>query len=175
MMIKVGKLKNVDGSAIPVDFALSKVDLSGNSSLELAQGALTFTGTAANRNRVITVSGEIRCVLQGSCDRCGEKVAIPLEVDFSESFTNLADPSEKSGDEETGKEGVHFFSGDEIQLLPYVEQAVFLSLPMKTLCGEACKGLCPLCGTNLNEKTCSCDKSPIDPRLAVLADLLNKG
>ncbi|HMM05124.1 MAG TPA: DUF177 domain-containing protein [Clostridiales bacterium] len=172
MMIKVGKLKNVDGSAMPIGFSLNKEELHKDSSLKLAEGDLVFTGTVANRDRVITVSGEIRCVLQGSCDRCGEKVAIPMDVAFHESFTNL---SEKCGDDEAEEEGVHLFSGDEIELLPYVEQAVFLSLPMKTLCREDCRGLCPVCGTNLNEKTCSCDKSPIDPRLAVLADLLNKG
>ncbi|MEE0776702.1 MAG: DUF177 domain-containing protein, partial [Bacillota bacterium] len=41
-------------------------------------------------------------------------------------------------------------------------------------CREDCKGLCPSCGQNLNNKECSCDKSPIDPRLAVLADLLKE-
>lgn len=172
MIIKVDKLKNVDGSAKPVCFSLPREELEPDSSLKLAERELVFKGTAENRDRVITVDGEIRCALQGSCDRCGEKVAIPIAVAFHESFTNL---SEKSRDEDVEEEGTHLFSGDEIDLLPYVEQAIFLSLPMKTLCREDCRGLCPICGTNLNENTCSCDKSPIDPRLAVLADLLNKG
>lgn len=172
MMIRVDKLKNIDGLVEPFRFSLSKEELRKDSGLKLAEGDLVFTGTAENRDRIIAVSGEIRCALQGICDRCGMDVSIPMHVDFHESFTNLSD---KCGEDEAGEEGVHFFSGEEIDLLPYVEQAIFLSRPMKTLCKEDCKGLCPICGTNLNEKTCSCDKSPIDPRLAVLADLLNKG
>jgi uncharacterized protein len=172
MIIRVDKLKNVDGQTEPFHFSLPKEEVEKVSNIVLAEGDLVFMGTAKNKDRIISVSGEITCNLQGNCDRCGIDVSIPMHVDFHESFTNL---SEKCGEEETEKEGVHFFLGDEIDLLPYVEQAIFLTRPMKTLCKDDCRGLCPICGTNLNEKTCSCDKSPIDPRLAVLADLLNKG
>ncbi|MGB9809870.1 MAG: YceD family protein, partial [Caldanaerobacter sp.] len=49
---------------------------------------------------------------------------------------------------------------------------VILSLPMKFLCKEDCKGLCPICGTNLNYGSCSCKREDIDPRLEVLSKLL---
>ncbi|NMA14219.1 MAG: DUF177 domain-containing protein [Clostridia bacterium] len=39
---------------------------------------------------------------------------------------------------------------------------------MKTLCREDCKGLCPICGSNLNIKQCRCERESIDPRLAAL-------
>lgn len=172
MIIRVDKLKNVEGDVHPIQFSLTEQELKDVSEVKLAEGALTFTGTVENKDRIIDVSGKICCVLQENCDRCGEKVLIPINVDFHESFTNLF---EKSNEDDGEEAEIHFFTGDEINLLPYAEQAIFLVKPMKTLCKENCRGLCPQCGTNLNEKECSCDQSPIDPRLAVLADLMNKG
>lgn len=173
MICRVDKLKNVDGSVVPLAFELTKEELEHESSLTLAENTLSFHGSMENKNRVITFTGEIQCVLEGSCDRCGDTVTIPLQCDFHEAFTNLPEKADEEAQEE--EDVIHFFEGDEIDLLPYVEQAIFLATPMKTLCRPDCKGLCPQCGINLNENECSCDKSPIDPRFAVLADLLNKG
>ena len=173
MICRVDKLKNVDGSVLKLDFELTPEELLAESDIALAEGTLSFHGEMENKDRVIKITGDVACVLRGSCDRCGDDVTTPLNCDFEESFTNL----EERADEEAEKseEVIHFFEGDVIDLLPYVEQAVFLNAPMKTLCRKDCKGLCPECGINLNENECSCDKSPIDPRFAVLADLLNKG
>lgn len=173
MICSVDKLKNVDGAKLKLDFSVDKAETEEKTELALADGELVFRGEMENKDRVITITGEVACVLRGSCDRCGEDVTTTITCDFEESFSNL---EEKADDEaEREEEMIHFFEGDVIDLLPYVEQAIFLDMPMKTLCREDCKGLCPECGINLNENECSCDKSPIDPRFAVLADLLNKG
>ena len=52
-----------------------------------------------------------------------------------------------------------------------VRQYILMSEPAKPLCRPDCKGLCPECGNNLNQTTCSCDRTPIDPRLAALKDI----
>mgnify|MGYP001091754997 FL=1 len=51
---------------------------------------------------------------------------------------------------------------------------ILLELPTKVLCSEDCKGLCSQCGKNLNEGECSCEKKQIDPRLAILSQLLDQ-
>ncbi|MGI5873886.1 MAG: YceD family protein [Bacillota bacterium] len=173
MICKVDQLKNIDGFVGELCFELTKAEAADLCRLELAEGNLAFSGRAEHRNRVIHITGVIELILARPCDRCGEPVSIPLRCDFAEDFTNVPEKADEGAMSE--EEEVHFFSGDEIDLLPYVEQAIYLALPMKTLCRPDCKGLCPQCGTNLNENECSCDQSPIDPRLAVLADLLNKG
>lgn len=173
MICKVDKLKNIDGSVNDLFFELSAEELKDDSHIDLAEGNLVFRGSAENKDRVITVRGMISCTIAGFCDRCGESVKIPLTCEFCEAFSNL----EEKADEDVLDEDdvIHFFEGDKIDLLPYAEQSIFLAMPMKILCRPDCKGLCPQCGINLNENECSCDKSPIDPRFAVLADLLNKG
>lgn len=54
---------------------------------------------------------------------------------------------------------------------PFVEQ-IMLELPYRILCKDDCAGLCPKCGHDLNYGSCGCEKTEIDPRLAVLAKLL---
>lgn len=169
MKIKVDKLKNVAGIRETLEFS-EKAEELGNTELPLADTPLVFQGTLENLDRVIKIDGEIHCKLMGVCDRCGEPTETTVNTDFSESFTNLA---EKVSEEESEEE-VHLFTGDTIDLLPYIERAVFLAMPMKNLCKEDCLGLCPQCGVNRNKDKCSCDNTPIDPRLAVLGDMLKE-
>ncbi len=51
---------------------------------------------------------------------------------------------------------------------------ILLELPTSVLCVESCKGLCPVCGANLNEGDCGCDRSQRDPRLDKLRELLDE-
>ncbi len=62
-----------------------------------------------------------------------------------------------------------FFEIDDL-----VREAIILSLPLKPLCSEDCKGLCPICGTDLNRSQCSCVKEKTDPRWDQLKGLLKK-
>ncbi len=162
MKLPVGKLKNVPGETMRFTLPSPK-DAPGLLSHAIG---LELRGTAENADRVIRVEGDIVGELELPCDRCGEGCRQRISTPFFERFTNLA--------EETG-EDVHRFSGDAIDLLPFVEQAVFLEAPMKNLCKEDCRGLCPVCGTNLNKSVCTCEHRVPDPRLAVLADWLDEG
>ncbi|MBM4129290.1 MAG: DUF177 domain-containing protein, partial [Nitrospira sp.] len=65
-----------------------------------------------------------------------------------------------------------FYSGGGLDLLDLIKEQVMLNLPMKTLCAELCKGICPQCGADLNTGTCECEAKTIDPRLAVLKNLI---
>ncbi len=82
---------------------------------------------------------------------------------------------------ERSKQGIDcedyvFFQGPELQadLTDTVRQAIILSVGMKPLCSENCQGLCPRCGSNLNEQTCTCAVESIDPRWENLKKLRNE-
>jgi uncharacterized protein len=64
-----------------------------------------------------------------------------------------------------------FYENDEIDLDQLMKEQFQLSLPMKPLCSDDCKGLCPVCGKNLNRDTCTCSRTWEDPRLAALKAL----
>jgi len=55
---------------------------------------------------------------------------------------------------------------------PLFREHVWVSLPMKPLCRVECLGICPECGTNLNQEPCECREEHVDPRMAALAKLL---
>jgi uncharacterized protein len=101
-----------------------------------------------------------------NCNRCltdfTRQVAIPFGENFREHGTAVADPDTLS------------YQGDEIDLAEIVREALILAEPLKALCSEKCRGLCPICGTNRNETDCACETVSIDPRLAVLEKLLPK-
>ncbi|MDF2674142.1 MAG: hypothetical protein K0R09_2410, partial [Clostridiales bacterium] len=60
---------------------------------------------------------------------------------------------------------------NSIDLKDMVMDNIILSMPIKFLCSPECRGLCPVCGKNLNKYQCNCNKNNVDPRLAVLKDL----
>jgi uncharacterized protein len=68
--------------------------------------------------------------------------------------------------------GFGFYDGDEIDVTALVHEHALLALPTRLLCAEACRGLCPQCGANLNVAACDCSAQPTPPRLAVLRDLV---
>jgi uncharacterized protein len=67
--------------------------------------------------------------------------------------------------------GTSYYRDDQIDLNELLREQFYLALPMKPLCDEACQGLCPQCGTNLNTGSCNCAAGWEDPRLAPLRQL----
>ena len=99
------------------------------------------------------------------CDRCGEPFEKGVKGKLNILFTyDTITASEGNGDE------IRFIepSTTELDLQQDVVDALLLSLPAKTLCKKSCKGLCPQCGTNLNNSTCSCTSTTADPRWEAL-------
>ncbi|MGB8957081.1 MAG: YceD family protein [Tumebacillaceae bacterium] len=112
------------------------------------------------------VQGNLTTQATYRCSRCLCDFSEELHVPFDESFLQVDKvPGDQEGDEEERIPVV----GDTIDLTPYLEQAVNLALPYSPVCREDCAGLCPECGVNRNEVTCSCNTERIDPRLADLA------
>jgi uncharacterized protein len=115
-------------------------------------------------------AGQIRGTVIGRCARCVEAYTFELEKDFSLVLVARRDlPAEVELNEEDLD--LSFYQGDTVDLSPLVREQLLLALPTRPLCREACKGLCPQCGVNLNLQTCQCSTAVEDPRLAVLRAL----
>jgi uncharacterized protein len=122
------------------------------------------------------VSGRIATRLELECGRCLEAFEVPVDSTFElryvpEPAASGADAAEREVTEDDLTTA--YYSEDAIDLAELTHEQFVLALPMKPLCTEACKGLCPHCGTNLNEETCDCRPTWTDPRLAALQGLLN--
>ncbi len=99
------------------------------------------------------------------CDRCLKQMEETLSFDYSK------DVKIASGEAEDDFEGILLPPDKLFDYEQEVVTEVLISFPAKHLCYEDCKGLCPVCGCNLNEHKCSCVQKELDPRLEVLRNL----
>jgi uncharacterized protein len=104
------------------------------------------------------------------CDRCGKEFNQTVESKYKMIYLlrSIEDAQEEIN--------ITYISPDThiIDLSNDVRDYLILSIPMKRLCKENCRGLCVKCGTDLNEKECECETSEIDDRWKVLTELKNK-
>ncbi len=116
----------------------------------------------------LLVRGDIAGQVQMPCDRCTRNVRIDLEAGF-EVFEAYA-PEEQEGQ---GAEGLitDRQGTPELNAAELLWEQFLLALPTKPLCSETCRGLCPKCGQDLNDGSCSCDSEGSDPRMAVFKNL----
>lgn len=112
-----------------------------------------------------TISGRIRV----RCDRCLEPYHRSVESQFRVYLTAPRKGSEQEEIELLDEDlEVDFVKGNEVDLGEMVREQVYLSLPMRSICKEGCRGLCPVCGVNLNETTCLCRKAEGHPAFSKL-------
>jgi uncharacterized protein len=109
--------------------------------------------------RAVEALGVVRAPYQSECRRC----LTPVQADLSAEVREMYEPDPVDDE-------AYPMVNDEIDLLPLAREAVLLELPQVVLCREDCAGLCPQCGIDLNEDTCSCE-APTDPRWAALEQL----
>ncbi len=120
----------------------------------------------------IKVSGHISVEMEADCDRCLEPARFPIDSDFSLFYRPI---EEGYGDEkeiDSGEAEMGFYEGDGLELNDVVREFVLLTLPMQRICSEGCKGICPVCGQNRNQKECQCRAEVSDARWAALKSLI---
>jgi uncharacterized protein len=130
--------------------------------LQNVSGRILVTRTAEG----LLVQCKLASQQEAECARCLDLFMLPIVVDFSELYSFLDHVISET-------ELVLPYSGT-LDLRPIIREYVVLETPLRTLCKTDCKGLCPVCGENLNNTVCHHNEDPVDPRLSVLKDLLNK-
>ncbi|MDD2443453.1 MAG: DUF177 domain-containing protein [Desulfotomaculaceae bacterium] len=164
LQLNVAKLKRAPGNEAFFKFS------SNLPPQELAGEGIRFPDpvearlNVVNTGDLLVVQGKISGRLLLSCNRCLEHFSWDFEVPFEESYA----PATGGGNEYLT------FSGDMMDITPEVLKSIMLALPMKLLCRDDCKGICPECGRNLNEHTCNCSTVELDPRLSVLKDFFKE-
>lgn len=116
--------------------------------------------------------GSAKTTLELRCGRCLEPFRWPVDSHFDLRYQPQAQNAGE-GEREIAEDDLTtaFYQNEEIDLGQLLDEQFYLSLPMKPLCAEDCKGLCPQCGKNLNRDTCDCKRDWEDPRFAALRKL----
>ena len=116
--------------------------------------------------------GKVSTSIKMECSRCLAEYEEDLSSDL-DFVIDLAGNLEGVKSEEEG----YFFADPTstfFEIDPLVREAIILSFPLKPLCSENCKGLCPICGADLNRSKCTCVREKTDPRWDQLKGLLKK-
>jgi uncharacterized protein len=136
---------------------------------------LEFTGPGAisgvvhleKHGREILLRGHLEGTLPLSCSRCLEAYDAPVAADFD--LLLEPGPESPAPEEEltAGELDVDYYQGDVIDLERYFREQILLMIPLKPLCAESCKGICPRCGADLNHEPCRCQAEETQSPLAV--------
>ena len=122
-----------------------------------------FTNLASGKVRV---EGEAEVVLKMQCSRCLKDVEQEVKVSFALDVVSPEIPLEEADDQT-------FMEGYSLNVENLLSNEILMSLPTKVLCRPDCKGICRVCGKDLNLGECGCDTFVPDPRMAAIKDIFN--
>jgi len=121
------------------------------------------------------LDGRVQATLELPCGRCLEPFRWPVDEPFELTYQPRAAVAAEEREIADEDFSAAVYDNDQIDLEQLIRERFEMSLPMKPLCTPDCKGLCPVCGGNLNKTTCDCKPEWEDPRLAVLKKLKAEG
>lgn len=162
MKINVFEIMRKKGEMLPFQLSESMENTEGYPDVVDFLKPVKVEGTLTNSGDFITLEGKGTVELQLPCDRCLKSVNVKVNFNLKEKFSSTGS---------SGKEEMETFSGESIDISEVVRRAILAGMPMKVLCQEDCKGLCPMCGKDLNEGDCGCDTSYINPKFESLLSL----
>ena len=178
LVIHIAKIPPDEGQDIDAVLDPGQVHLEGEQSFDLQQGTLKVHLDKGEENTV-QVKGRLAARLGLGCGRCLEPFTYKIDQDVDLFYLprhREAQAEEQDADVQLSDHQmvVVFYDQDRLDLGEMVREQFFLQIPMRRLCREDCKGLCPDCGVNRNLERCDCKPlGAADPRLAPLGKLFD--
>ncbi len=148
MKLNIADIINVQGAVKPVSMIKETFEMPESFADMKLNKPIRLEGEVESDRGNIYLSGILTTELKAPCNRCMCETIYHMETEVTESFESVVKST--------------------VDLFPVIVETVLVSLPMKVLCHEECKGICSACGQNLNEKSCDCDLEYTDPRLEKL-------
>ncbi len=185
MRVNIDEIKE-DGLHRAWDLTQETVDeiVRGDQAGYRARGPLHLEGSFRKVERRVVFGAKGRALLSAPCGRCLDPVEVDVPLDFGMTFVPEAEVEVDApgADEDRGSARVagsfgadevneETYAGKIVDVDPVVREQLLLALPGYPVCQEGCKGLCSVCGANLNERDCGCDRRVPDPRWAGLEKL----
>ena len=126
------------------------------------RGPVHIKGRAENIGGQVEISARVTARLDTVCARCMKEISEDVDFSFSERI---------AGKDSQEDDDVILLEGPEVDIADLALNNFITVSPMKYLCKEDCKGLCPHCGADRNQTECGCATDTVDPRFDVLNDL----
>ncbi|MEF9916230.1 MAG: DUF177 domain-containing protein [Lachnospiraceae bacterium] len=124
-----------------------------------------FLSITHRKDRELLIKGKTALTIAIPCDRCLKDVLTDFKIEFDKDISLC------ESEDEIEKEEKNYIDGYNLDVDKLLYNEILIGWPMKILCSEDCKGVCNVCGQNLNEGTCSCEDTSLDPRMSVIRDV----
>lgn len=124
---------------------------------------------ANQENKRLLIRGDVDLTVKIPCSRCLEEVQTSIRFPIDKELRITEDGVRDEDMEETD-----YLIGFHLDIDKLIYEEILVNWPMKVLCKDDCKGICKVCGQNLNKGNCDCQKTELDPRMAAIQDVFNK-
>jgi uncharacterized protein len=140
--------------------------------VDWVRGQVQLTRT----DKGIWAHGALDSSVPCQCSRCLADFSHPVHLEFDEEFLPTVDIATGSPLPPPDPEEGAFTIDDHLvlDLREAVRQYAIMAVPINPLCRPECRGLCPICGRDLNQAPCQCDEQKTDPRWHALEQLLTR-
>ncbi len=132
-----------------------------------------FTLRRSEEDQAVYMAGQANVDVRFTCDRCGEEFLHQLKTEYYYIFKQGVDDHLHLIEVECSEVDCQTIHLKEpvIDVSEILREQILLSVPERRVCEDDCKGLCPTCGTDLNQSRCKCSKDIPDSPFAVLKQL----
>ena len=162
MKINIASVLKNDGASMNFSKEMELGDFDFLGSNISFKAPVRIEGKISNMGGTLEITGNAVGSYTAPCSRCNETVSMKLDAEIFESVeSDFSDVDEDSLS----------LCGTVLDIGGAVRACIFNGIPLKFLCREDCKGLCPQCGINLNENECNCETEDYDPRFAIFRKL----
>lgn len=151
--------------SMQTETGITEISVGGEKFPVLASSPVSFVFTNTGKGRA-RIEGKADFVFSAGCDRCLKPVEEKCEICFTREVWAPDVAAESSVYEEQP-----FMEGFQLNVEDLLISEIVTSWPMKILCKPDCKGICPICGRDLNTGMCDCDTFVPDPRMAAIKDI----
>lgn len=171
MQIHLSEILSKEGKVIEkqVELEMEEIEISGET-YKITKKQPVKLELSNTGNQKVLISGKSELSVAIPCGRCLKDVITEFCFDFSREV-------DMSMSEEERKEQLdenNYIAGYELDVDALIADEMVLQWPMKVLCKEDCKGICSVCGKDLNTEQCDCDRTVLDPRMAAFLDIFEQ-
>lgn len=167
------ELKDIDRDGVTLERTPQTVSLAGPGDERRPVSGARITGRVVHGARGLELRARVTGNVEVACSRCLEPVGVDVDDEIFLVLEVAEGDDAPGGEREIGAEDADLYpvEGGRLDVDALLREQLDLQLPVKPLCREDCKGLCPECGADRNRTACACRREEIDPRFAPLARL----
>ncbi len=168
MVLDVRPLLRGEKNKLTFDYMLPPISMDRVSFKDDAH----VTGEITDSAGYMQLKARAHLAYETECDRCLDTVSGEFVLDFERVVADEGTLTEEQIEDNVDEYVI--IENGKLDIDEQLTEAMLIDFPRKILCSDDCKGLCPKCGRSLNKGDCGCVTKEIDPRLAILATLLEK-